>query len=101
LVYRTSPDDLNIEDESGDVKLRVDREGSLDVDFQLDVGGKLDVNGSGGINVTSGGIDVNDGIDADGDLDLNDNEAKNFRIENRQSDPANAATGRIWYRTDI
>jgi hypothetical protein len=101
LVYRTSPDTLGVEDEDGNELLVVDRDGSLDVDFQLDVGGKLDVRGTGGITATQGGITANGGIDAGGDLDLNDNEAKNFRIENRQSDPGNAATGRIWYRTDI
>ena len=34
-------------------------------------------------------------------VDFNGQQALNFRIENRTSDPGSPATGQIWLRTDI
>lgn len=34
-------------------------------------------------------------------VDFNDQQALNFRIENRTSDPGSPATGQIWLRTDL
>lgn len=36
-----------------------------------------------------------------GDLDFGHNEAVNYRVENRTSDPSNPAAGREWLRTDL
>lgn len=35
------------------------------------------------------------------DVDFNEQEATNFVIENRTSDPGSPAEGRIWLRTDL
>lgn len=34
-------------------------------------------------------------------VDFNGQQALNFRIENRTSDPGSPATGQIWLRTDL
>jgi hypothetical protein len=81
LVYRTTPDDLNIEDESGNVKLRVERDGNVTVD--------------------NGGLRVDGGADIRGPVNINYNEAQNLVFEKRTSDPSNAPVGAIWYRTDL
>ena len=81
LVYRTSPNDLNIEDESGNVKLSVQRDGDVIVD--------------------NGGLRVDGGADIRGPVNINYNEAQNLVIEKRTSDPSDAPVGAIWYRTDL
>jgi len=40
-------------------------------------------------------------LDIEGNLDMNQNQIKNMRIENRTSDPSNPAVGQIWIRTDL
>jgi hypothetical protein len=40
-------------------------------------------------------------LDVEGNLDMNQNQVKNMRIENRTSDPASPAVGQIWIRTDL
>lgn len=40
-------------------------------------------------------------IEANGDIDMQDNQLKSFRIENRTSDPASPAVGQMWIRTDL
>ena len=47
---------------------------------------RLDVNGSAGFN---------------GNVDFRKNQAINFRLENRTSDPASPAVGQMWIRTDL
>jgi hypothetical protein len=34
-------------------------------------------------------------------VNFNNQQAANFRLENRTSDPGSPATGRIWLRTDL
>ena len=36
-----------------------------------------------------------------GSVNFNDQQATNFRIENRTSDPSSPAVGEIWLRTDL
>jgi hypothetical protein len=55
---------------------------------------------SGG-NVGIGTTDPTEKLDVEGNLDMNQNQIKNFRIENRTSDPASPAVGQIWIRTDL
>ena len=40
-------------------------------------------------------------LDVNGNIELNGNQIKNMRIENRTSDPASPQPGQIWYRTDL
>ena len=40
-------------------------------------------------------------IEDNGDIDMNNNQIKNFRIENRTSDPTTPAVGQMWIRTDL
>lgn len=40
-------------------------------------------------------------LDLEGNLDMNQNQIKNMRIENRTSDPSNPSVGQIWIRTDL
>ncbi|MBN2543227.1 hypothetical protein JXI42_10215 [bacterium] len=56
-----------------------------------------------GIGTTTPGakLDVNGDVNIEGDVDFNQNEAKNFRIENRTSDPASPLPGQMWIRTDL
>ncbi len=54
-------------------------------------------NGNVGIGTTNPGAK----LDVNGDIDVNNNQIKNFRIENRSSDPATPAVGQIWIRTDL
>jgi hypothetical protein len=55
---------------------------------------------SGG-NVGIGTTDPSEKLDVEGNLDMNQNQVKNFRIENRTSDPASPAIGQMWIRTDL
>jgi len=40
-------------------------------------------------------------IEEDGDIDMQGNQVKSFRLENRTSDPASPAVGQMWLRTDL
>lgn len=40
-------------------------------------------------------------IEANGGIDMQGNQLKSFRIENRTSDPASPAVGQMWIRTDL
>jgi hypothetical protein len=40
-------------------------------------------------------------LDVEGNIDVNNNEMKNMRLENRTDDPASPSVGRIWIRTDL
>jgi hypothetical protein len=52
-------------------------------------------------NVGIGTLTPTEKLDLEGNLEMNKNQIKNMRIENRTSDPASPAVGQIWMRTDL
>ncbi|MCD6531263.1 hypothetical protein J7K99_02325 [bacterium] len=46
-------------------------------------------------------LDVSGSVRLNGTVDFNKNQAVNFRIENRTSEPSSPSVGQIWIRTDL
>jgi len=76
-----------------------DNGASWQTDFRIQQNGNVGIGkGLGTANVR---LDVNGDVEIAGELDMKQNQAKNFVIENRTSDPPSPVVGQIWLRTDL
>ena len=67
------------------------------------VSGNIYHTGNVGIGTSSPSykLDVTGNVRLNGTVDFNKNQAVNFRLENRTSEPSSPAVGQIWIRTDL
>jgi len=81
-----------------------DNTATIDGDGDADTykGNDIDTNGDGKVDsaAQADNADTVDGKDA-GDFHQEGNQAVDFIVENRTSDPSNPSTGREWVRTDL